>query len=105
MPGAQRLDHIRNIAVGDPICRVLLVGIHRQPVTLLGVAVEHAVAGEIDQQVVARAEFAARLGQRTDDVGPAGIDQQIDVETVLPVQQLRHAAGIVDRRLELGMAE
>ena len=54
------------------------------------------VAGVVDQQVGMSLERAAVFIQRRYDSVTIGVKQDVDLESVLVMQQLRHRIGIVD---------
>jgi len=99
--GLDRLQHVRDVGVGDPVRLVVLGGVDRQPVALLGVLVVPAVAGIVDQQVVVLGQLLAQVVERLEDVIARGVLEQRDVEAVPRLEDGRDRFGVGDRRRQL----
>ena len=77
---------------------IVPLGVHRQPIALLGVLVEDAVTGVIDEEVVVRAKLAAKLGQGPKDVAARGVQEKLDGKPVVAFQHLRDTLRVIDGR-------
>ena len=88
-------DAACDIVGADPGRTTVLLGIDRKPVGLR-IMVVVTVAGIVDQQVRVFWERTAVFIQRRYDFVTIGVKQDVDRESVLVMQQLRHLIGIVD---------